>query len=227
MYEKIYQEIERNNRGQLAGQIVSEPIFSHETYGEKFYEVMLEIKRLSGQADIIPVTFSERLTRDKSKIMPGNQFAVVGEYHSHNKLVDGRSKLLLTFFAKNIIEGEIKSPDINNLTLCGYVCKKPIFRVTPFSREICDLLLAVNRAYNKSDYIPCIAWGRNARFAEGLQIGDRIALEGRIQSRPYVKQESGQEKHYTAYEVSIQKLEEVDSDGDKTQSKSQTDEEVS
>lgn len=208
MYEKIFEDQLKSNIGQVAGTIVSKPVFSHQVYGENFYEFLLEITRLSGQADTIPITLGERLIADKNMLEMGNQFAAIGEYRSYNQLLDGKSRLMLTFFAKNVLDNSwIEKMNTNLLKLSGYICKPPVFRTTPFNREICDLLVAVNRQYSKSDYIPCIAWGRNARFATNFEIGQKINIEGRIQSRVYVKQVDGEQEERTAYEVSIQKLE--------------------
>lgn len=196
---------EKNNRVYLNGEIVSEAAFSHEVYGEGFYEMSVLVKRLSGQSDILPVTISERLIQDK-QLGIGSEISAIGQFRSYNKLVDGKSKLMLTVFVRELLEGETqKNP--NSIVLSGYICKQPVYRTTPFNREIADLLVAVNRSYNKSDYIPCIAWGRNARFVKNLAVGERIALSGRIQSREYQKKFSETDvRILTAYEVSISKL---------------------
>ena len=196
---------EKNNRVYFNGEIVSEAAFSHEVYGEGFYEMSVLVKRLSGQADILPVTISERLIQDK-QLGIGSEISAIGQFRSYNKLVDGKSKLMLTVFVRELLEGETqKNP--NSIVLSGYICKQPVYRTTPFNREIADLLVAVNRSYNKSDYIPCIAWGRNARFVKNLAVGERIALSGRIQSREYQKKFSETDvRILTAYEVSISKL---------------------
>ena len=204
---------ESNNRVFLSGEIVSEAKFSHEVYGEGFYEIFVKVMRLSGQADILPVTVSERL-------MEGRDFAVGaplcarGQFRSYNKLEGGRSRLMLTVFVREL-RAPVPTQNPNSIVRSGYICKPPVYRTTPFNREIADLLLAVNRAYNKSDYIPCIAWGRNARFVQNLKVGDRVALSGRIQSREYVKRLSEtQSVTMTAYEVSVSKLAAFDEDED-------------
>lgn len=196
---------DRNNRVYLSGVIVGDAEFSHEVYGEGFYEMKVSVLRLSGQADILPVTISERLIADKN-LKVGSTLDAVGQFRSYNKLIDGKSKLLLTVFVREIFDGAMgKNP--NSIVLSGYVCKPPVYRTTPFNREIADLLVAVNRSYNKSDYIPCIAWGRNARYVKNLAVGEKIALSGRIQSRDYQKKLSETEvKLLTAYEVSVGKL---------------------
>lgn len=197
--------LEKNNKVYLMGEIVSEATFSHEVYGEGFYELYVKVMRLSGQADILPVTISERLIQGNN-LKPGSAICALGQFRSYNKLENGKSRLMLTVFVRELAEtGQGRNP--NSIVLSGYICKPPVYRTTPFNREIADLLLAVNRAYNKSDYIPCIAWGRNARFVQNLKVGDRIALSGRIQSREYQKRLSETDVvTMTAYEVSVSKL---------------------
>lgn len=196
---------EKNNRVFLMGEIVSEAEFSHEVYGEGFYELFVKVMRLSGQADVLPVTISERLI-EGSNLRVGSTICALGQFRSYNKLEGGRSRLMLTVFVRELVDGA-DAPNPNSIVLSGYICKPPVYRTTPFNREIADLLIAVNRAYNKSDYIPCIAWGRNARFVQNLKVGDRIALSGRIQSREYTKRLSEtQSVTMTAYEVSVSKL---------------------
>ena len=196
---------EKNNRVYIMGEIVSEAKFSHEVYGEGFYEFFVKVMRLSGQADILPVTVSERLIKS-SDLKMGSTISALGQFRSYNKLENGKSRLMLTVFVRELVDlGTGSNP--NSIVLSGYICKPPIYRTTPFNREIADILLAVNRAYNKSDYIPCIAWGRNARFVQNLKVGDRVALSGRIQSREYQKRHSETEVvTMTAYEVSVSKL---------------------
>ena len=194
-----------NNRVYVRGEIVSTARYSHEIYGEGFYEMDVMIKRLSGQADVLPITVSERLIQEKD-LQVGKTISAIGQFRSYNKLVNNKSKLMLTVFARDIVENE-ENKNPNSITLSGYVCKEPVYRTTPFNREIADVLLAVNRAYNKSDYIPCIAWGRNARFVKNLQVGDFLTINGRIQSREYQKKFSEDDvRTMTAYEVSINKL---------------------
>ncbi len=196
---------EKNNKVFISGEIISPAEFSHEVYGEGFYEMNVLVKRLSGQADILPVTVSERLIADKD-LKVGVTMNALGQFRSYNKLVDGKSKLMLTVFVRELLDdAPLKNP--NSIVLTGYICKQPIYRTTPFNREIADLLIAVNRSYNKSDYIPCIAWGRNARFAKNLGVGEKIAISGRIQSREYQKKIADDDiRTLTAYEVSICKL---------------------
>ncbi|MCD7729350.1 MAG: single-stranded DNA-binding protein [Clostridia bacterium] len=203
---------EKNNKVYLYGEVVSEAVFSHEVFGEGFYEMYVKVPRLSGQADILPVTISERLIT--ADIPVGSQLCALGQFRSYNKLEGGRSRLMLTVFVREFLEVQpCKNP--NSIVLSGYICKPPVYRTTPFNREIADLLVAVNRSYNKSDYIPAIAWGRNARFVKNLAVGDKIALSGRIQSREYQKkQEDGSFLTMTAYEVSISKLAAYDDGAD-------------
>ena len=201
-------EMMNNNAATLCGVVMSKPVYSHQMYGEGFYESTLSVPRLSEQLDVIPFTISERLL-DGSGIEEGSLVTFSGQRRSYNKMVDGKSKLLLTLFVREILENdETRNP--NTIDITGYVCKEPIYRMTPFKREICDVLLAVNRAYNKSDYLPCIAWGRNARYVKEIPVGDKITVNGRIQSRIYQKvDEEGNVNERVAYEVSINRVEAV------------------
>ena len=203
-----------NNHLILVGKVASEKKFSHEIYGEKFYSFDLEVPRLSETSDIIPITISERLITDTG-LEIGKKVIIEGQFRSYNGYENEKSKLVLTVFAKEIIlkqddeEIEVSKENTSNeVVLSGYICKKPIYRQTPFKREIADILLAVNRAYNKSDYIPCIAWGRNARFCQNLEVGTEVKLVGRVQSRGYEKKlEDGTVLNKVAYEVSIISME--------------------
>jgi hypothetical protein len=209
------------NMVKLIGKVISTTEFSHEIYGEGFYRFELEVPRLSDTVDILPITISERLIVDMD-LIPDIYVEIEGQLRSYNRYIDNSSRLILTIFARDIkvLEGEdnikelLKTP--NKIYLDGYICKSPIYRTTPFGREISDLLMAINRSYNKSDYIPCIAWGRNARFCEKLLVGDHIKLWGRIQSREYQKKyEGGNVENKTAYEVSISKLEYIENDNNR------------
>ncbi len=198
-----------NNHLKLIGKIASDKSYSHEIYGEKFYVFNLEVIRLSSTVDIIPITISERLLTDVSLDI-GKKVAVEGQFRSYNNYENERNRLILTVFAKEIVETdeEEKEEITNEVLLTGYICKKPIYRQTPFGREISDVLLAVNRAYNKSDYIPCIAWGRNARFCQNIEVGTEIKISGRVQSRTYEKKyEDGRVETRVAYEVSVASME--------------------
>ena len=209
-----------NNHLVLVGKVTSDKRFSHEIYGEKFYIFDLEVPRLSGNADIIPITISERLL-EADGLEIDKKVIVEGQFRSYNSYQNERNKLVLTVFAKDVKFVENQDEEIqaskdfvsNEVILNGYICKKPIYRQTPFGREIADLLLAVNRAYNKSDYIPCIAWGRNARFCENIEVGTEVKIVGRVQSRTYEKKyEDGTSETKVAYEVSISSLEVVKED---------------
>lgn len=196
---------EKNNKVYIMGEIVTDATFSHEVYGEGFYEFLVRVMRLSGQADVLPITVSERLISG-AQLKKGKTVCALGQFRSYNKLENGKSRLMLTVFVREILE-ESPEKNPNSILLSGYICKPPIYRTTPFNREIADILIAVNRAYNKSDYIPCIAWGRNARFVRNLAVGDKVAISGRIQSREYQKKFSETDiKTMTAYEVSVSKL---------------------
>ena len=210
-----------NNYLTLVGKVTGEKRFSHEIYGERFYVFNLEIPRLSGNSDIIPITVSERLIKEET-LQEGHQLLVKGQFRSYNSYENNKNRLILTVFAKDIIEVEEKEEDeenemvkkdtiTNEVVLVGYICKKPIYRQTPFGREISDILLAVNRAYNKSDYIPCIAWGRNARFCQDIEVGSQVKIVGRVQSRQYEKKhEDGTVETRVAYEVSVGSLEVIE-----------------
>ena len=197
-----------NNRAEVMGTVADELEFSHEIYGEKFYTFTLCIPRLSGISDNVKVMVSDRLLAD-IPLNVGDVIEVDGQFRSYNSYENGDNRLVLTVFAKDLRyaeETEEKNP--NSLYLNGFICKAPVYRTTPFGREITDLLLAVNRSYNKSDYIPVIAWGRNARFCKSINVGDNIKIWGRIQSRVYQKHISEDEViEKTAYEVSVSRME--------------------
>ena len=200
-----------NNRVSIIGEIISEFRFSHEVFGEGFYVVDVSVNRLSEMADVIPLMVSDRLVDVKENYI-GKLVEASGQFRSYNKHDGTRNKLVLSIFVRDwvIIDESQESNKTNQIFLDGFICKSPIYRKTPLGREISDLLIAVNRPYGKSDYIPCIAWGRNARFASSFEVGKRIQIWGRVQSRDYVKKvnEEETEKH-TAYEVSVSKLEYV------------------
>lgn len=207
-----------NNQLVLIGKVTSEKRFSHEIYGEKFYIFDLSVPRLSGNADNIPITISERLLVEED-LEIGKNVIIEGQFRSYNSYENEKNRLVLTVFAKEIKFGNedeeefkpSKENSSNEVILDGFICKKPIYRKTPFGREIADVLLAVNRAYNKSDYIPCIAWGRNARFCENIPVGTEVKIIGRVQSRQYEKKyEDGTSEIRIAYEVSVASLEVID-----------------
>lgn len=205
-----------NNSLVLMGKVANEKTFSHEIYGEKFYQFSLSVPRLSGNADNIPITISERLFRDED-IAIGKNVKVNGQFRSYNGYENNKNRLVLTVFVKDIEflpDGDevLTDKDVvsNEVDLTGFICKPPIYRQTPFGREITDILIAVNRAYNKSDYIPCIAWGRNARFCSKMPVGTEVKVTGRVQSRNYEKKyEDGTVEQRVAYEVSVSNLEVV------------------
>lgn len=208
-----------NNYLVLIGKIISDKTFSHEIYGESFYVFNLEVPRLSGNEDIIPITISERLIANFDLTI-GRKVVIEGQFRSYNSYENEKNRLVLTVFAKDIIDYKEEQEEnvSNEVVLNGYVCKKPIYRKTPFGREISDILLAVNRAYNKSDYIPCIAWGRNARFCENMEVGTEVKIVGRVQSRTYEKKfEDGKTEQRVAYEVSIGSLEVINKDENSNQ----------
>ncbi len=202
-----------NNKVYIAGKVVSEPKFSYEVFGEGFYEFNLEVKRLSDISDVIPVTISERLMQAENIIM-GSNLAGVGQFRSYNKLIDGKSKLMLTVFIRELKEYD-ENINPNQIEITGYVCKEPIYRTTPFKREIADVLIAVNRSFNKSDYLPCIAWGRNAKYVSTLNVGDKLEMVGRIQSRVYQKRiDENTVEEKVAYEISLNKIIKSDNQND-------------
>ena len=198
-----------NNQVSVSGEIVSGFTFSHEVFGEGFYMVDILVRRLSDSADLIPVMISERLI-DISRDYVGEYIHVMGQFRSYNRHEEKKNRLVLSVFAREVefVEDDDENMKSNAIFLDGYICKPPVYRKTPLGREIADLLIAVNRPYGKSDYIPCICWGRNARFASGFEVGGHAQIWGRIQSREYVKKLSETEsERRIAYEVSVSKLE--------------------
>ncbi len=201
-----------NNKVLLCGTVSSEPAFSHMIYGEKFYLFKLKVPRLSDNYDLINITISERFFPFYTPCID-DIVQIQGQFRSYNNFSNIGNRLLLTVFVKDIevIDSSLLLQNPNKIFLNGFICKPPIYRTTPFMREITDLLLAVNRSYNKSDYIPCIAWGRNAKYAETLKVGSNLKIWGRIQSREYQKKISDEEyETKTAYEISVSKLEAVE-----------------
>ena len=198
-----------SNIAELCGAVLSELKFSHKTYGEIFYTFVLGIERRSGYIDEINIMVSERLIFDNTP-RPGDYVEIKGQVRTYNELSEGRNKLNVVVFAKEVYMSENFGYNENYVYLEGFLCKEPLKRTSPLGREICDLMLAVNRMYNKSDYIPCIAWGRNAGYAESLGVGTKLSVEGRIQSREYRKKlEDGTSEVRKAFEVSIVKIEEL------------------
>ena len=202
-------KIIENNQVTIMGKVATEFSFSHEVFGEGFYMVEVEVKRLSNSEDRIPLMISERLI-DVTQDYTGEYIMVHGQFRSYNRHEEQKNRLVLSVFVREIsfMEEEPDGTKTNSIWLDGYICKEPIYRKTPLGREIADLLLAVNRPYGKSDCIPCICWGRNARYASGFEVGEHVQLLGRIQSREYVKRISDTEtEKRVAYEVSVSKLE--------------------
>ncbi len=201
-----------NNQVSIIGEVVSDFTFSHEVFGEGFYMLDVQVERLSSSQDIIPIMVSDRLI-DVNGDYKGEYIQVSGQFRSYNRHEEKKNKLILSVFVRELefVEEEVETAKINQIELDGYICKAPVYRRTPLGREIADLLVAVNRPYGKSDYIPCICWGRNARFASGFEVGGHVKVLGRIQSREYMKKlnEFESEKRI-AYEVSVSKLEYIE-----------------
>lgn len=201
---------QQNNKGQLTGVLLEKANATFEVEGEKFYEGKIAVERLSEAVDILPFTISEKLVKAYSLALEkGCKVSFGGEFRSYNRVIDGKSRLILSFFVKEVLpESEDDNDNVNAISLTGYVCKQPNYRTTPFNRQICDVLIAVNRSnFNKSDYIPCILWGRNAKLMQNQKVGTKVVIDGRIQSRIYRKETSpGLFEEKTAYEVSCQNL---------------------
>lgn len=200
-----------NNRVSIIGEIVSEFKYSHEVFGEGFYLVNVSVNRLSDMVDIIPLMISERLV-DVTKDYRGMKIEVSGQFRSYNRHEGVKNKLILSIFVREFefLEDDAQIEDqakANQIYLDGYICKPPVYRKTPLGREIADILVAVNRPYGKSDYIPCIAWGRNARYASTIEVGGHLQIWGRVQSREYTKKINDEEvEKRVAYEVSVSKI---------------------
>ncbi|MDR1209923.1 MAG: single-stranded DNA-binding protein [Clostridiales bacterium] len=227
--QQLQPGLQNNNVINIIGRVASDFVFSHEVFSEGFYNFNAEVRRLSDNSDLLPITISDRLTAGLD-IKPGQITSISGQIRSYNSYIEseGRNRLVLTIFAKEFAPLEDENAEnLNDVYLNGYVCKPPIYRTTPFGREIADLLLAVNRSYNKSDYIPCIAWGRNAHFAGKFSVGDNVRVWGRMQSRIYQKkQPDGSVTERTAFEVSIAKLERDAKPADPIADVGETDEEA-
>lgn len=204
-------KIIENNKLYLKGVVTTPFEYSHEVCGEKFYIVYISIERTSGIADVIPVMVSERMVDVNSNFI-GEWISVEGNYRSYNCLLENKNHLILTAFAREfeLVEDGVYEEN-NSISIEGFLCKRPVYRITPKGREVADLLIAVNRSYGRTDYIPCICWSRNARFASGFEVGDKIKICGRVQSREYTKYfDDGKEPEIrTAYEVSCTMIERV------------------
>ena len=210
MTDKLFE----NNQVSMMGEIVSEFQFSHEVFGEGFYMVELAVNRLSNYSDYIPLMISERLI-DTEQDYTGQLIRVSGQFRSYNRHEEKKNRLVLSVFVRELefLDEIDENEKTNQIFLDGYICKEPIYRKTPVGREIADVLLAVNRSYGKSDYIPCICWGRNARFASGFTVGSHIQIVGRVQSREYVKRiDEENVEHRVAYEVSVSKVDLLEND---------------
>ena len=210
MTDKLFE----NNQVTMMGEIISEFQFSHEVFGEGFYMVELAVNRLSNYCDYIPLIISERLI-DTEQDYTGQLLYVSGQFRSYNRHEEKKNRLVLSVFVRELefLDEIDENEKTNQIFLDGYICKEPIYRKTPLGREIADVLLAVNRSYGKSDYIPCICWGRNARFASGFTVGSHIQIIGRVQSREYVKRISDEEvEHRIAYEISVSKVDLLEQD---------------
>jgi len=199
-----------NNRIVATGRLEGAPVLSHEVMNEPFYTGTLLVRRLSGAVDRLPVTIPGKLLACLPSGTENQLLMMSGQVRSYNKVIEGAGRLMVTLFAQSISPA-LENDTLNKVSLVGALCKPPIYRSTPFGREICDMMLAVNRAFSKSDYIPCIAWGRNAQYAARFSVGDKISLTGRLQSREYQKLlESGEYMTRNAYEVSAFTLESAD-----------------
>ena len=207
-------KIIENNQVTIIGEIASDFTFSHEVFGEGFYMVEVKVKRLSNSEDRIPLMISERLI-DVTRDYTGEYIMVNGQFRSYNRHEEKKNRLVLSVFVRELefLDEIDENEKTNQIFLDGYICKEPIYRKTPLGREIADVLLAVNRSYGKSDYIPCICWGRNARFASGFTVGSHIQIVGRVQSREYVKRiDEENVEHRVAYEVSVSKVDLLEND---------------
>lgn len=202
-----------NNQVNLVGIIVTEPVFSHEFFQEKFYRIYVSVSRMSNKSDVIPVMISEVML-DMSKKYTGNYVEIEGQFRSYNQYSENRTKLILSVFARQIhVINDSKKNGTNQICLNGFIVKEPKYRITPLDREIADILVAVNRSYKKSDYIPCICWGRNARRISRFGVGTEVCLTGRIQSREYVKHlDNETEEIRMAYEVSVSRIDIMESE---------------
>lgn len=211
MSEKMFE----NNKVTICGEIAKPFEFSHEVFGEGFYLTEISVERMSGTKDFIQVMVSERLV-GVTEDLTGAFVQVAGQFRSYNLHEMNKTKLVLFVFAREweFIDEEVENAKTNQIFLDGFICKPPVYRKTPLGREIVDLLIAVNRPYGKSDYIPCICWGRNARFASGFEVGGRVQVSGRIQSREYVKKFDDEiQETRTAYEVSANRIDTIDDGG--------------
>lgn len=201
-----------NNKVEISGIIVEKPQLNHTIYGEDFYKTKVAIKRLNDTEDLLNVVFSSRLVLNMDEIQVGQNIAILGEYRSHNNSRVTENKVSFFVFAKelNILTDLKNISYTDKITIRGFLCKEPNLRTTPLGRRITDLMIAVNRQYHKSDYLPCIVWGRNALFSQTLRVGEEIIITGRIQSREYQKKlPTGEVITRTAYEISVSQIQQV------------------
>ncbi len=197
-----------NNFISLQGMVDGDISYSHNVLNEEFYKFTLKVSRLSGVVDSIPVTVAKKLI-ETNELKSGDFITLTGQLRSYNKNYENRTRLILTAFAKSITDSEKEDENPNSVVLNGYVCKEPTYRKTPFGREITDVIIAVNRAFNRSDYIPTICWGKNAVLCKDLPVGTNVLIKGRLQSREYTKRNGDDFEIRTAYEVSVGEIEEI------------------
>ncbi len=197
-----------NNFISLQGRVDGDIEYSHSVLDEEFYKFKLNVSRLSGVVDSLPVTVPKKLL-ENTQLADGDKISLTGQLRSYNKYQENRTRLILTAFAKSIEVEENGEENPNNVLLNGFVCKAPTYRKTPFGREITDVIIAVNRAFNRSDYIPTICWGKNAILCRDLPVGTNVIIKGRLQSREYTKRMGEEFETRTAYEVSVGEIEEI------------------
>ena len=183
----------------LRGMLRNLPEFSHENHGKNFYRFSLEVPRLSGTVDVLPVITNEALLNELD-LSGGSMLTVCGQVRSHNIRENGIRRLMIFVFATGIVAEE--GDPINEVTVSGPLCKEPIYRRTPLGREICDVMLAVPRIFRRADYLPCILWGRTAQELSECHVRDRVQIFGRLQSRPYTKLTEEGPVERIAYEIS-------------------------
>ena len=188
------------NQITLVGTLADIPQFSHENHGRQFFRFLLYVPRLSGTVDILPVIAEDRLLRGAAGVTVGGSYRITGQIRSHNDRTDGARRLLIFVFAANIQPDD--GPPVNEVTLQGLLCREPNYRRTPLGREICDIMLAVPRAFRRADYLPCILWGKTAQEASACHTRDMLQLTGRLQSRVYTKLTDDGPEERTAYEIS-------------------------
>ena len=195
-------QVKGENQGMLRGEVLAAPKLSHRNHGVDYYLTPFRVPRLSGAADVVNLVASQP---QWELWQPGNWLEVEGEVRSYNNRSGQGSRLVITMLVRQALQAHCREGE-NHLVLAGVLCKTPVLRRTPLGREICDLLLAVNRPYGRADYLPCIAWGSVASHCARMEVGQRLRLEGRLQSRQYHKLVEGERQTRTAYEISIMNL---------------------